>query len=39
MGPDAVSAFLHSATMVQGGVYLLARLSPTLGGTPMWARR
>ena len=34
--PTPVSAFLHSATMVKAGVYLLARLHPLLGGTPEW---
>jgi multicomponent Na+:H+ antiporter subunit A len=34
--PTPVSAYLHAATMVKAGVYLLARLSPLLGDTEMW---
>jgi len=34
--PTPVSAYLHSATMVNAGIYLMVRLSPALGSTELW---
>jgi multicomponent K+:H+ antiporter subunit A len=34
--PTPVSAYLHSATMVKAGVFLLARLHPVLSGTDLF---
>lgn len=34
--PTPVSAYLHSATMVKAGIYLVARLTPLFGGSWEW---
>lgn len=34
--PTPVSTYLHSATMVKAGIYILLRFSPVLGDTELW---
>lgn len=34
--PTPVSAYLHSATMVKAGIYLVARMTPVFGGEAPW---
>ena len=35
-GPTPVSSYLHSATMVKAGIFLLCKLHASLGGTDLW---
>lgn len=34
--PTPVSSYLHSATMVKAGIYLVARMTPLFGGSSLW---
>lgn len=34
--PTPISAYLHSATMVKAGIYLVARMTPIFGGHSLW---
>src|SRR5699024_9564384 len=34
--PTPISAYLHSATMVKAGIYLVARFTPIFGGDAVW---
>ncbi|GEN27641.1 monovalent cation/H+ antiporter subunit A [Halovibrio variabilis] len=35
--PTPVSAYLHSATMVKAGIFLMARLHPAIAGSELWS--
>lgn len=34
--PTPISAYLHSATMVKAGIYIVARMTPIFGGEMIW---
>ncbi|RRO12793.1 DUF4040 domain-containing protein [Saccharopolyspora rhizosphaerae] len=36
VAPTPISAYLHAASMVKAGVFLVARLGPVLGALPEW---
>ncbi|MGH3975319.1 MAG: proton-conducting transporter membrane subunit, partial [Pseudonocardiaceae bacterium] len=36
VAPTPVSAYLHAASMVKAGVYLVARLAPAFAAQPVW---
>jgi len=37
VAPTPISAYLHAATMVKAGIFLLARMDPVFGQSPLWA--